>query len=83
MQREAEVSDGMPVGSGLSTTFTPMNWFRDLWWRWQSRRYQWRFQCSKAVELNDHDLAYYAAGNGFLPLFARACRAEARRRGLR
>lgn len=83
MQREAEVRAGKPVVSGLSTTFTPMNWFRDLWWRWQSRRFHWRFQCAQAAELNDNDLAYYAAGNGHHPVFAQACRAEARRRGLR
>lgn len=30
MQREAEVSAGRPVGSGLSTTFTPMShWITD------------------------------------------------------
>ena len=75
---------GKAVGSGLSTTFTPMiEWFRELWWRWQSRRYQWRFHCSQAAALSDHELKYYAAGNGFHPVFARACCAEAHRRGLR
>lgn len=58
----------------------PMNWFRDLWWRWQSRRFTWRFQCSKAAEMSDRDLLYYAAGNGHHPVFARACQYEARRR---
>lgn len=54
----------------------------DPLWRWQSRRWQWRFQCNKAAELSNLDVVYYAAGNGVHSIFAKACRAEARRRCL-
>lgn len=59
-----------------------MNWIRDIWWRWQSRRWQWSFQLSQAAKLNDREVAYYAGGNGLSEVFARACKVEARKRGI-
>lgn len=57
-----------------------MGWIREIWWRWQSRRFHWKQQRQAAAGLSDYSVAYYAEGNGNSALFERACQVEARRR---
>lgn len=98
MQREAGVRAGKPVGSGLSTTFTPMRlierllrwaWDPILDWHWtrQSRQLRRRQAAEAAAQLSDFQLRWWLSGApltaGLTPWFREAVIAEMRERGLR
>jgi len=59
-----------------------MNWLQHLWLHWQSRRYFRRLQRDDARLMSNADVRYYAE-HALIPECQRACRIEARRRGLR
>ncbi len=44
--------------------------------RWQLQKEQWDFHLHQAKLLTEQDLRYYAAGHGFNPQFAKACKHE-------